>query len=512
MTFRGRVYTVGLLAVMAAAALCALLPYGALVAAALAVLVAAVAVRDRLQTGEPLLRNYPVLGRLHGLLHQAGKLLGLQQPQAPYSWALVDLVRARARGGSEYAAFGAQLDAPRVSILHAMAPAPVEEVPERLVIGEGCAQPYSASYLNLSAMAFGAISDAAIEALCRGAKDGAFFCNTGEAGVPEVFLRAGADLVWQLGTGYFGCRDRAGRFDEGAFRERAALPAIKMIELKLSQGAKPAKGGILPAEKATPHVAEACQIPVGQACVVPPVHSAFSTPLELMALVARLREAAGGKPVGLKLCVGQVRDLFALVKAMLATGVTPDFLAVDGAEGGTGAAPVEFQSFVGLRLHQALPLVHDALVGAGLRARVRVIASGKITTGADMVAALVHGADLCAAARPFMIAMGCIQALICASNECPVGLATQDPRLTRGLVPRAQAANVTRYHRQTVHAFRELVAATGCRSPAELSAAHLAERRASASSSALLRPGQLLDDAPPAEYAEAWRAASAARF
>ena len=508
MTFRGRVAAAGLLGALVVGAVCAVLPHGALVAAGLSVAVLALALHDRLQTQEPLLRNYPVLGRLHGLLHQAGKLLGLRQPLAPYSWALVDLVRSRAAGSSEYAAFGAQLDSPRVSILHAVQPAVVEEVPERVVLGQACAQPYAASYFNISALAFGALSDPAISALSRGARDGGFFYNTGEAGLAEVFLEGGADLAWQIGTGYFGCRDSAGRFDRGAFAARAQSPAVKLIEIKVSQGAKPAKGGILPGEKVTARVAEACQIPVGRDCVVPPMHTAFSTPIELLEFIALLREAAGGKPVGFKLCVGQPRDLFAIIKAMLATGLAPDFIAVDGAEGGTGAAPVEFQSFVGTPLRRALPLVHDALVGAALREQVRLIASGKITTGADMVAALARGADLCAAARPFMIAMGCIQALICASNQCPAGLATQDPRLIRGIVPRAMAANVTRYHQQTMQAFRELVAATGCRSPAELSGAHLLQ---DGGASGVSR-GQFLDGDLPAPYAAAWVAARADRF
>jgi glutamate synthase domain-containing protein 2 len=497
-----------LLCAFAVSALCAALPYGLYALAGLGLGVAGLAVHDRWQTTDPLLRNYPVLGRLHGLLHLAGKLLGLKQPLAPYSWAMVDLIRERAQGATAVSAFGAQLDPSGPSILHAVHPTPLERVPQRLVIGATCRQPYAASYLNISALAFGAISERAIETLSRGARDGDFFYNTGEAGLPESFLAGGADLVWQLGTGYFGCRDEHGRFDEGAFRDRASLPAIKMIELKLSQGAKPAKGGFLPGDKVTRRVAEVCQIPAGKDSILPASHSAFSSPVELLELVARLREASGGKPVGIKLCVGRSSDVFAIVKAMRVTEITPDFLSIDGAEGGTGAALVEFQSFMGAPLAHALPLVRDALVGTGLRDHIRVIASGKITTGADMVTAIASGADLCAAARPFMLALGCMQALICASNQCPVGLATQRERLTRGIVPETQAIKVTHFHRQTMLAFRELVAATGCASPAELGPAHLL----GAASEGRVQPGQLLAGEVPAIYASAWERADPMRF
>jgi glutamate synthase domain-containing protein 2 len=508
MNFGGRVAAAGLLGLFLVCALCAVLPGGHYLLAGIVTLGVAVAIRDRYQTREPLLRNYPLVGRLHGLLHLGGRLLGFAQPTAPYAWALVDLVRERADGKAGVSAFGAQLASPRVAILHSMQPAPLDVIPERIVIGgAACARPYSASYLNISALAFGAISEPAIEALSRGAKAGGFFYNTGEAGLPECFLTGGGDLVWQLGTGYFGCRDRDGRFDESAFRERAALDAIKMIEVKLSQGAKPAKGGFLPGDKVTLRVAEVCQIPAGKDSVLPACHSAFSSPTGLLEFVGRLRDASGGKPVGIKFCVGRPSDVFALVKAMLTTGLRPDFISVDGAEGGTGAAPLEFQSFVGMPLRLALPLVHDAIVGAGLRDEIRIIASGKITTGADMVAAIAVGADLCTAARPFMLALGCMQALICASNHCPVGLATQDPRLARGIVPAAQAGQVARFHHQTVLAFRELVAATGCASPAELRPAHLL-----GASDSRMAPGQLVAGEPPESYAAAWRAADPLRF
>ncbi|MEZ4363994.1 MAG: FMN-binding glutamate synthase family protein [Kofleriaceae bacterium] len=508
MTFGGRLATAGLGGLFVCAALCAALPGGAYVLAGLLSVSLGIAARDRYQSRDPLLRNYPLLGRLHGGLHLAGKLLGWKQPLAPYDWALMELVQDRAEGKGSISAFGAQLPSPRVSLLHAVQPAPMDRVPERIVIGGGqCAQPYSASYLNISALAFGAISERAIEALGRGAKEGDFFYNTGEAGLPDTFLLSGSDLVWQLGTGYFGCRDRSGHYDDGAFREKAALDAVKMIEVKLSQGAKPAKGGLLPGEKVTARVAEVCQIPAGEDSVLPATHSAFSSPVGLLEFLAKLRASAGGKPVGFKLCVGRASDVFAIAKAIAVTGLSPDFISVDGAEGGTGAAPVEFQSFVGMPLGLALPLVRDALVGCGVREQVKIIASGKITTGADMVAALAAGADLCAAARPFMIALGCMQALICASNRCPVGITTQDPRLTRGIVPRAQASKVARYHAQTVLAFRELVSALGC-TPSELGPGHLLP----AARTTELEPGQLLAGSIPREYESAWRAADPERF
>jgi glutamate synthase domain-containing protein 2 len=509
MTFGGRVALAGLVGLVLLCALCAVLPGGRYLLVGAAALCTAVAIHDRLQTGDPLLRNYPLLGRLHGLLHLTGSLLGLKQPLAPYSWALVDLVRERAEGRPAISAFGAQLSSPQVAILHAVQPAPVDKVPERILIGGAASsRPYLASYLNISALAFGAISEPAIEALSRGAREGGFFYNTGEAGLPDSFLQGGGDLVWQLGTGYFGCRDRNGDFDEAAFRDRAALAAVKMIEVKLSQGAKPAKGGLLPAGKVTPRVAEVCQIPVGKDSILPARHSAFSSPVALLEFLARLRDAAGGKPVGFKLCVGRQSDVFAIIKAVLKTGIIPDFISVDGAEGGTGAAPLEFQSFVGTPLRLALPLVHDALVGANLRDKVRVIASGNIVTGADMVSAIARGADLCAAARPFMLALGCMQALICASNRCPVGLTTQDERLTRGIVPEVQGHKVARFHQQTVLAFRELVAATGCESPAGLRPTHLLQE----TSRSPLAPGQLLAGEPPEVYAAAWRSADPSHF
>jgi glutamate synthase domain-containing protein 2 len=281
-----------------------------------------------------------------------------------------------------------------------------------------------------------------------------------------------------------------------------------MIELKLSQGAKPAMGGLLLGDKITPRVAEVCQIPVGKDSILPATHNAFSSPIGMLEFVARLREASGGKPVGLKLCVGRPSDFFAIVKAMLATGLCPDFISVDGAEGGTGAAPIELQSFVGTPLYKALPLVHDALVGAELRDSVRVIASGKIVTGADMVTAIAMGADLCAAARAFMLALGCMQALICASNRCPVGITTQDETLTRGIVPHVQGERAARFHQQTMRAFCELVAVTGCQSPAELEPDHLLSDMAGFQ----MRPGELVADEPPEAYAAAWRAADPSRF
>lgn len=514
MTLGTRLFTAGLVGALAVAAACAVLPGGSYILATVAAAAVALAIHDRVQTRDPLLRNYPVVGRLHGGLRLAGNLLGTRQPLAPYSWALADLIHERATGRPGVSAFGAQLASPRIAVLHAMQPAAVERVPERIVIGSsGCARPYSASYLNISALAFGALSERAIEALSRGARDGGFFYNTGEGGLPHSFLAGGGDLVWQISTGYFGCRDRAGRFDEAAFRDRAALPEVKMIEIKLSQGAKPAQGGMLLGAKVTARVAEVCQIPAGEDVVLPACHTAFSSPAGLLEFVARLREASGGKPVGFKLCVGRPEDVFAIAKAMLATGIRPEFIAVDGAEGGTGAAPLEFQSHVGTPLRLALPVVHDGLVGVGLRDQIRVIASGKITTGADMVAAIAGGADLCAAARPFMMALGCMQAMICESNHCPVGIATQDPRLTRAIVPGAQAGKVTRFHQQTVLAFRELVAATGCESPAELRPSHLlAIEPGELRVREALAPGQLAAGDVPDHYRAAWEAADAARF
>jgi len=318
--------------------------------------------------------------------------------------------------------------------------------------------------LNISAMSYGALSSNAILALNKGAAYGNFSHNTGEGAISDWHLQPGGDLVWNVGTGYFGCRTADGQFDEKLFAEKAALPQVKMIEVKLSQGAKPAHGGMLPGSKITEEIARIRNVPMGQDVHSPPTHNAFRTPTELMHFMARLREVCG-KPVGFKFCVGCPTETMALIRAAQATGLPPDFITVDGAEGGTGAAPKEFSNSVGTPLRDGLTFVHDALVGAGIRDRVAVIASGKIVTGKDMIRAFAMGADCCNAARSFLFSLGCIQALQCNTNKCPTGITTQNPELVKGLVVEEKWQRVYLYHRRTVQNMADVVGATGVENP-----------------------------------------------
>jgi glutamate synthase domain-containing protein 2 len=325
-------------------------------------------------------------------------------------------------------------------------------------------------------MSFGSLSGAAVRALVGGARKGNFAVNTGEGGISTYHLEGGADLIWQVGTGYFGCRNRDGTFDPERFRAEAEPDSVRMIELKLSQGAKPGHGGILPAAKVTREIAEARGVRPYETVFSPPRHTAFSGPTGLLEFVATLRELSGGKPVGLKLSVGRREELLAMCKAMLETGITPDFMAVDGGEGGTGAAPLEFANSVGMPARDAWLLVHNALLGTGLRDKVRLFASGKIFTGFHMVRAMALGADACYSARGMMLALGCIQALRCNNNTCPTGITTQDPALIHGLDVTSKSERVYRFHLETIRSFRELLAAMGVRGPEEISPAHLFRR------------------------------------
>ncbi|GAB4561067.1 MAG: FMN-binding glutamate synthase family protein [Haliangiales bacterium] len=506
MGFRRRLIGTGVGIAAFVVSVLAMLPHGSYVGAILSALVVGVVLYDWRQKSNPLRRNYPLLGRLHDVTHFLGWFFGLKPRIAPFAPEILTLVQQRADGLADISAFGAQLPQ-RLTIRHAIASSDPKDVATSVVIGgEGCACPYEASVLNISALAFGALSNAAIEALSRAAAQGGFLYNTGEAGLAPAFLRGGGDLIWQVGTGYFGCRDRDGAFDPAMFQERARLDNIKMIEVKLSQGSKPAKGGYLPGEKVSAEVAEVCQIPMGVDSILSPRHSAFSNPVGLLEFLVRLRDLSGGKPVGFKLCVGQPRDLFAIGKAMIETEIFPDFISVDGSEGGTGAAPIEFQSFVGMPLVSGLAFVHQMLVGLGIRGQVRVLASGKIATGADMVAAMVRGADVCMAARAFMIAMGCIQALECGSNACPTGIATQNRRLSKAVMIGHQAERIVRFHSATVESFRALVASTGNTTAAALGPELLGEPPYP------IGPGQLLDGDIPAPFANDWEQASSKHF
>ncbi len=348
---------------------------------------------------------------------------------------------------------------------------------QRVTIGgPECKRPYDAAILNISAMSYGSLSKNAILALNRGAKEGRFYHNTGEGAISPFHLEHGGDLTWQIGTGYFGCRDAYGRFSEDNFQEKASLECVKLIEIKLSQGAKPGHGGILPASKNTPEIAEIRGVKPHTMVFSPPVHSAFSDERGLLEFVQKLRELSDGKPIGFKLCVGSKEEFINVCEAMVETGIKPDFITVDGGEGGTGAAPVEFSNSLGMPLRDGLSFVHDTLRGYDLRKDIKLIASGRILTSFHMVRAIALGADLTNSARGMMLALGCIQALQCNVNTCPTGVATQNKMLMRGLNPKDKAVRVANFQQETVKAFYELIGAAGLRSPNEIHRGHIHRR------------------------------------
>ena len=466
--------------VLAAMSLAWLLGGGGLTAGVLLAVfggLAALGSYDLVQREHTILANYPLLG--HGRYLMEAVRPEIRQyfieddlDGRPFHREQRSLIYQRAKGDQDYDAFGSELDARAVGyewIGHSMRPISDFKAPPRVPIGgPHCRAPYEASLLNVSAMSYGSLGPSAVRALGRGAKEAGFAHNTGEGGISRYHLETGADLVWQIGTGYFGCRAKDGGFDQDQFTKRARHDHVKMIELKLSQGAKPGHGGILPAHKVTPAIAEARGIPVGESCLSPPGHRAFDTPRGLVAFVDKLRELSGGKPVGIKLCVGLPEEFMAIVHAMVDSGSGPDFITVDGGEGGTGAAPPEFGDHVGTPLEEGLVFVRNALVGAGLHSRVKIIASGKIVSAMDLARCLALGADLTNAARSFMISIGCIQAQICHTNHCPTGVATSDPLRNKALDPVRKGARAARFQHETLKAFMELVGATGLNGPGEL--------------------------------------------
>ena len=465
--------------------------------------------RDVRQTSRAVLRNYPVIGHLRYLLEFIRPeirqyFIESDAEAAPFSRQQRSLVYQRAKGESDKRAFGTHKEvlAPGYEwISHSVAPTELPTHDFRVVIGAGgtsCTQPYEASLFNISAMSFGALSANAVLALNRGAKKGNFAHDTGEGSISRYHREPGGDLIWEIGSGYFGCRTPEGRFDPERFKANAGLPQVKMIELKLSQGAKPGHGGMLPGPKVTPEIAEAREVPVGQDCVSPARHSAFETPLEMVAFIEQLRQLSGGKPVGFKLCIGHVWEWFAMAKAMRETGIWPDFIVVDGTEGGTGAAPMEFADHVGAPLQEGLLLVHNTLVGLGERHRVKIGCAGKVVSAFDIARMMALGADWCNAARGFMFALGCIQAQACHTGHCPTGVTTQDPMRQRALVVPDKAERVYRFHRNTLHALQELVQAAGLTHPNQITADHILRRvsdfevRRLSNLLVYLQPGELL--------------------
>ncbi len=483
---------------------------------------------DMLQSRHAVLRNFPVLG-------WGRYLLELIRPEinqyfiesntdgTPFDREQRSIVYQRAKKQLDTLPFGTQHDVYGIGyewINHSMAAHSIKEEDKdpRILIGEStCKLPYLASVLNIGAMSYGSLSQNAIKALNQGAAKGRFAHNTGEGSI-SPYHREGGDLIWQLGTGYFGACSEAGVFNLEKFSKNAALSEVKMIELKISQGAKPGHGGILPAAKVTPQIAEIRGVPLGRDVLSPPNHSAFSTPVELCQFIQTLREASGGKPVGIKLCVGKRREFLAFCKAMRETGIHPDYIAVDGGEGGTGAAPFEFSNFIGCPLTEGLIFVNNSLTGIGLRNQIRVLASGKIITGFDLARVLAIGADAAYSARGMMLALGCIQARRCNTNHCPVGVATQHPGLIKGLVVTDKATRVFNYHEETVESLMEILAAADISHPKLLHPRHI-QRRMDATEIKhygelyeYLEPGALLSEPIPQSFKKAWQSCSAHTF
>ncbi|MFM1948628.1 MAG: Glutamate synthase large chain [Pseudomonadota bacterium] len=445
----------------------------------------ALGVHDLQQTRHAILRNYPILGHFRFLLEFIRPELRQyfiegDGEAVPFSRSQRSLVYARAKGESDKRPFGTQMNVKEAGyewLTHSISPSVIASHDFRVQVGGAqCLHPYNISLFNVSAMSFGALSANAIMALNLGAKKGGFAHDTGEGSISRYHREHGGDLIWEIGSGYFGCRNDDGTFNPDRFRDNALSPQVKMIEIKLSQGAKPGHGGVLPGPKVTPEIAEARGVPVGVDCVSPAAHTSFDSPMGLLHFVQALRDLSGGKPVGLKLCIGHPWEWFGIAKAMHQTGIYPDFIVVDGAEGGTGAAPVEFTDHIGMPLVEGLRLVHNTLVGLNLREHVRLGASGKIISGFDVIRTLALGADWCNSARGFMFALGCIQAQTCHSGNCPTGVTTQDPHRQVALVVPSKADRVSNFHRQTLESVREMLQATGLLRPDELKLQHIMKR------------------------------------
>jgi len=439
----------------------------------------ALGVYDLLQTEHTITRNFPVFGHLRFLLEEIRPeiyqyFIESDTNGTPFNRQNRTVVYQRAKNVDDTRPFGTELDVYDNGyewLNHSLAAidhTKLNSDPRVTVGGPQCSKPYSASVYNISAMSFGSLSQNAILALNEGARIGNFAHNTGEGGLSDYHLQPGGDIIWQIGTGYFSCRHKDGSFDYNAFAQRAVLPQVKMIEIKLSQGAKPGHGGILPAAKVTPEIARIRLVEMGEDVVSPPAHTSFGTPLEMMAFIKKLRELSEGKPIGFKLCVGHKSEFLAICKAMITTGIYPDFITVDGGEGGTGAAPLEFSNSVGMPLREALAFVYDALTGFDLKKHIRLIASGKVATGFDLVKNFALGADMCNSARGMMFALGCIQALSCNTNTCPTGVATQDKDLMKGLVVDQKKVRVANFHKATVASAVQMIGAAGLQHPDDI--------------------------------------------
>lgn len=449
--------------------------------------VAVLALHDSSQKGHSLLRNFPVVGRSRWVMEGIRPFIRQyfiesDTDGAPINRMFRSVVYQRSKGELDTVPYGTRVDTYRVGyewIGHSVMAINSRglEVDLRVTVGSSqCAQPYSMSLLNVSAMSFGALSANAILALSQGAAAGGFAHNTGEGSISDYHLQGGGDLIWQIGTAYFGCRDSVGNFDEQEFQRKSTFDEVKMIEIKISQGAKPGHGGILPADKNTPEIAKIRSIEPRVQVDSPASHSEFSNPKELLSFVAKLRMLSGGKPVGVKLSIGRRSEFVALCKAMVETKIVVDFITVDGGEGGTGAAPLEYANSVGMPLREAIAFVYDCLVGFDLKPEIKIIASGKVISGFHLVKNIALGADLCFSARAMMLALGCVQALQCNLNTCPTGIATQDKGLAEGLVVSSKAKRVSRYHYETLKSVAELLASAGLKHSSELNRTHVFRR------------------------------------
>jgi glutamate synthase domain-containing protein 2 len=484
---------------------------------------------DILQTQQSIRRNFPVLGRLRYVFEDLRPKIQQYFVESDTDGTPINrndrsVIYQRAKKQIDTTPFGTQLNVYAEGyewMSHSIVPRDFHSInhhPRVLVGNRDCKQPYEASILNISAMSFGSLSGNAVEALNAGAKIGGFAHNTGEGGLSPHHLKYGGDIIWQIGTGYFGARDEAGRFSPDAFQKNAMRPEVKMIELKLSQGAKPGHGGILPAKKNTPEIAAIRMVKPGTTVFSPPFHSAFTTPKGLINFIQQMRDLSGGKPVGFKLCIGRKSEFISICKAMVELDIYPDFITVDGGEGGTGAAPPEFSNFVGMPLQDGLAFVDNMLKGFNIRHHIRIDASGKILSGFHILRALALGADLCNSARTMMMALGCIQALECNKNSCPTGVATQDPTLMKGLVIEDKKQRVANFHKHTMEGFVELMASAGIDHPSGLNR-HQISRRVFMNKVATLEEiypsipvGSMLGSEMPERYRMSYASASADKF
>jgi glutamate synthase domain-containing protein 2 len=481
-------------------------------------------VYDLIQRSHSVLRNYPITGHFRWLFESVRPQIRQyfiegDNDRTPFSRSQRSLVYARAKNEGSERAFGTQLDVYERGyefIAHSTRPAPPGDPRtfRTMIGGPHCTRPYSASIFNISAMSFGSLGANAIRALNKGARMGGFAHDTGEGSISRYHQEHCGDLIWEIGSGYFGCRTADGLFDPDGFASKASSDQVKMIELKLSQGAKPGHGGILPGAKVTAEIAAARGVPQGEDCLSPARHRAFSTPIEMMHFIADLRKLSGGKPVGFKLCVGHPWEFMAMVKAMRETGIIPDFIVIDGAEGGTGASPLEFMNHIGVPVREGLLFAHNTLVGADLRSRIRLGAAGKVVSAFDIASLMALGADWTNSARGFMFALGCVQSLVCNTNRCPTGVTTQDPFRQRALVVEDKADRVANFHRNTMLALSQMIAAAGLEHPAEIRPHHLVKRvgdaeiRLFSQMHVFLEPGELVQGSCKRSfYSRAWNLA-----